>query len=197
MQDEAGFDGFSKAHLIREEDTGIHAGGDIGGDRNLVRNKVNASTGKATNRALAHVTTAMQALHAKLEALEFVDLSREETIFGFGKSDIVGKLRLGDIPRPAAICQQATVISYGIHMEALAGVCADGVTLLEGDAANGSAAEGVLAVFASGWKKNLGAAKFAFQNNAESKLGFGIADPALTGDWSDFAHNAESSSQRA
>jgi hypothetical protein len=82
-------------------------------------------------------------------------------------------------------------------MKTLAGVCADGVTLLEGDATNGSAAEGVLAVFASGWKKNLGAAELALQNNAESKLGFGIADPALTGDWSDFAHNAESSSQRA
>jgi hypothetical protein len=54
-----------------------------------------------------------------------------------------------------------------------------------------------LAVFASSGKKNLGATELALQNNAESKLGFGVANPALTGDWSDFAHNAESSSQRA
>jgi hypothetical protein len=166
MQDETGFDGFSKAHLIREEDTGIHAGGDIGGDRNLVRNEVHASSSKAANRALAHVTTAVQALHAELEALEFIDLSREETIFRFGKSDIVGKLRLGDIPRPTAIGQQPPGIGYGVHMKALSGVCADGVTLLEGDAANGSAAEGVLAVFASSGKKNLGAAELAFQDDA-------------------------------
>jgi hypothetical protein len=82
-------------------------------------------------------------------------------------------------------------------MEALAGVCADGVTLLEGDTANGCAAKCVLAVFARSGEKNLGPAELALQNNSESKLGFGIADPALTGDWSDFAHNAESSSQRA
>jgi hypothetical protein len=51
-------------------------------------------------------------------------------------------------------------------MKALAGVRADGVTLLEGDAANGSAAEGVLAVFASSGKKNLGAAELALQDDA-------------------------------
>jgi hypothetical protein len=51
-------------------------------------------------------------------------------------------------------------------MEALSGVCADGVPLLEGDAANGSAAEGVLTVFASSGKKNLGAAELAFQDDA-------------------------------
>jgi hypothetical protein len=82
-------------------------------------------------------------------------------------------------------------------MKALAGVCADGVTLLEGNPTNGCAAECVLAVFASSGEKNLGAAELTLQNNSESKLGFGIADPALTGDWSDFAHNTESSSQRA
>jgi hypothetical protein len=166
MEDETGFDGFSKAHLIREENTWIHAGGDIGGDRNLVRNEVHASTGKAAHWALAHLTTAVETLHAKLEALKFIDLSGEETVFGFGKSDIVGKLRLGDIPRPTAIGQQAPGIGYGVHMEALSGVCADGVPLLEGDAANGSAAEGVLAVFASSGKKNLGAAELALQDDA-------------------------------
>jgi hypothetical protein len=82
-------------------------------------------------------------------------------------------------------------------MKALAGVRADGVTLLEGNPTNGCAAECILAVFPSSGKKNLGPAKLALQNNSESKLGFGIADPALTGNWSDFAHNAESSSQRA
>ena len=97
----------------------------------------------------------------------------------------------------SAIGEQTTVIGYGIHMKALAGVCADGVTLLEGNPTNGCAAKCVLAVFACGREKNLGAAKLALQNNSESKLGFGVADPALTGDWSDFAHNAESSSQRA
>ncbi len=120
MQDETGFDGFSKAHLIREENTGIHAGGDIGGDGNLVRNEVHASTGKTANRVLAHLTTAVQALHAQLEALELIDLSGEETVFGFGKSDIVGKLRFGDIPRPTAVGQQAPGIGYGVHMQALA-----------------------------------------------------------------------------
>jgi hypothetical protein len=162
-----------------------------------VRNEVHASTGKTANRVLAHLTTAVQALHAQLEALELIDLSSKKTIFGLGKSDIVGKLRLGDIPRPAAIGQQPAVIGYGIHMKGIAGVCADGVTLLEGNPTNGCAAECVLAVFASSGKKNLGATELALQNNAESKLGFGVANPALTGDWSDFAHNAESSSQRA
>jgi hypothetical protein len=166
MQDKTGFDGFSKAHLISEEDTGIHAGGDIGGDRNLVRNEVHASSSKAANRALAHVTTAVQALHAELEALEFIDLSREETIFRFGKSDIVGKLRLGDIPRPTAIGQQAPGIGYGVHMKAFAGVCADGVALLEGNPTNGCAAKRVLAVFASSGEKNLGAAELALQDDA-------------------------------
>ena len=82
-------------------------------------------------------------------------------------------------------------------MEALAGMCADGVSLLEGNPTNGCAAECVLAVFACGGEKNLGAAELALQDDAESKLGFGIADPSLTGNRSGFAHNAESSSQRA
>jgi hypothetical protein len=51
-------------------------------------------------------------------------------------------------------------------MEALTGVCANCITLLEGDTANGCAAEGVLAVFASSGKKNLGAAELAFQDDA-------------------------------
>ena len=139
----------------------------------------------------------MQALHAQLEALKFIDLSGEETVFRFGKSDIIGKLRLGDIPRPAAIGEQTASIGYGVHMEALAGVCANCITLLKGNPTNWCAAECILAVFPSSGKKNLGPAKLALQNNSESKLGFGVADPALTGDWSDFAHNAESSSQRA
>jgi hypothetical protein len=146
---------------------------------------------------LAHLTAAVETLHTEFETLKFIDLSSEETVFRFRKSDIIGKLRLGDIPRPTAIGQQTTGIGYGVHMEALAGVCADGVTLLEGDTPNGCAAKCVLAVLACGGEKNLGPAKLALQNNSESKLGFGIADPALTGDWSDFAHNAESSSQRA
>ncbi len=76
-------------------------------------------------------------------------------------------------------------------------MCADGVAFLEGNPTNRCAAKCVLTVFASSGEKNLGAAEFALQNNSEPKLGLGIADPSLTGDWSGFAHNAESSSQRA
>jgi hypothetical protein len=166
MQDKTGFDSFSKTHLVRKKDTGIHAGGDIGGDGNLVWNEVHASTRKAAHGALAHLTAAVETLHAQLEALKVIDLSGEETVFGFRKSDIVGKLRLGDIPRPAAIGEQTTVIGYGIYMKALAGVCADGVTLLEGDTANGCAAKCVLAVLACGGEKNLGAAELALQDDA-------------------------------
>jgi hypothetical protein len=50
-------------------------------------------------------------------------------------------------------------------MKILAGVCTDGVPLLEGDTANRCAAECVLAVFASSGKKNLGAAELAFQDD--------------------------------
>jgi hypothetical protein len=82
-------------------------------------------------------------------------------------------------------------------MKALARVSANGVALLEGNPTNGRAAERVLTVFASGRKKNLGAAEFALQDDAETKLGLGIADPPLTGDGSGLDHNAESSSQRA
>ena len=197
VQDESGFDGFAKAHLVREEDARIHAGGDIGRDGNLVRDEVHAPAREASNRALAHLTAALKALHAQLEALELIDLAGQETLLGFRKSDIVGKLRLSDIPRPAAVGQQAAGIRYGIHMKVLARVRADGIALLECDAADWCAAERVLTVFASGREKNLGAAEFALQDDAETKLGFGIADPPLTGDGSGLAHNAESSSQRA
>ena len=197
MKNKPGLDGFPKPHLVGEEDSGIHTGRHIGRDGNLVRNKIHTPAGKATHGTLPHFAAAEQALHPELEALELIDLSGKETLFRFGKSNVVGKFRLGDIPRPTAIGQQAPGIVYGVHMKALAGVRANGVALLEGDSANRRAAERVLTVFASSRKKNFSAAELALQDDAETKLGLGIADPSLTGNRSGFAHNAESSSQRA
>ena len=83
LQDETGLDGFPQSDLIGEKDTGNDARSDFGGDGELVGNQIDASSGESPDWALAHVAAALEALDAKAEPLELIDLSGEKTLLGF------------------------------------------------------------------------------------------------------------------
>ena len=59
------------------------------------------------------------------------------------------------------------------------------------------APKGILAMFASGRKKDFCPAVFTFQNNAEAEFRLGIAGPALAWNGSFLVHEFDNSSHRA
>ena len=83
VDDKAGLDRFAKTHFVGQQNTRSETGGDFGGDGNLVGNQIDAPTGKSPGWILTQVAPTLEAFGAEFEALHFIDLPGEKSLFGF------------------------------------------------------------------------------------------------------------------
>ena len=62
MQDQTGFDSFTKAHFIRQQHAGNQSAGDLASNVHLMRQQVHTTAHEATHGRLADLSTAFQRL---------------------------------------------------------------------------------------------------------------------------------------
>ena len=83
VNDKAGLDRFAKTHFVGQKNTRSETGGDFGGDGNLVGNQIDAPSGESSCGILPQIAPTLEAFGAEFEALHFIDLPGEKSLFGF------------------------------------------------------------------------------------------------------------------
>ena len=180
VQDEAGFDGLSKADFIRQQNARNPPAGDLAGDEDLMWQKVHPAANQAAHRVLKESGPLPQRFGTELEGVEFVGLPRQKPFFRRAEADGVGEMCLGHLPPLGNIDQQPDAFLDPIHHERFSAVELQTVALLETDAPQGGAAHCVLPLFPGCRKENLHPCRIRLHHNTQAKFWFRVADNPLS-----------------
>ena len=179
VQDEAGFDGLSKADFVGEQDARIPAAGDLAGDEHLMRQKVHPAADEPAHRVLKQLGASPQRLGSELKGVKFLGLPSEKPFLGGAEADGVRKVGLGYFPSLGDIDKQPGAFFDPFHHEGFPAMELQTVSLLETDAAQGGAAHRVLALFSGRRKKHLYAGRVGLHHNTQAQFRFRVADNPL------------------
>ena len=105
VKNQTGFDGFSQAYFIGEENPWLQATGYFLGKVELMFNQIDASTSETAVGGFAEFGLPIEGFLADLEEVRVVQLPAHQAIEGAGKTDIVGQGGFGD-PLPFHLVMQ-------------------------------------------------------------------------------------------
>ncbi len=179
-EDQAGLDGLAEADFVGEQRAWRTALRNDVGNAQLMGDQVDARAGEAVGRRAHRVRAARQRLDAEVEAIGRIDTRRKQAFVG--ARDRLRIVEFGFRQRVLAVVIAEQALCFADALD-------DEIVLLSGnplaDAELGACERGgmhrVMAQDAGGGEQHLDVAPFDANDSTQPQLGFGVGDPALTG----------------
>src|SRR6266404_4686719 len=95
VHNEAGFDGFSKSHFVREHHACGMSVSHLLRDVKLVRNEINATAEESAHRRLAREVKQIKCAATKLKGCRGIKSSSKQTLLRPTQTDVVAQLCFG------------------------------------------------------------------------------------------------------
>ena len=181
VEDQAGFDGFAKSHLIGQQHPRMKPARGFGDDGKLVWNQVDARAGESPRGRTSQAGIPIKGLQPLLEFPGMTGQPCKKPFFRLDEMQRVGKLALGDVQTTSGVAEQSVIIGNLLNLQFASVAVADHIPGDEADPDERRGTERVGPGFLSGGKPDLDNAILHRQHPAEPQSGLGMGDPSLSG----------------
>ena len=181
MKDEAGLDRLAEADLVSEQDSRRKPARNFGRNIKLVRNEIDAATGKSPYFGFAAAMLLLECRETQIKQLGWIELPYEQSGFRLVDTDRVAEVRLANLTPAAAIIKEPITFNDGFHQKRFVLTVLDCVARLKPHTVQRSVRPRVLPLLAAHLEDGRYAPRRDGQDRAHSQFGLRVANPTLTG----------------